>query len=649
MDAVLYPGIAFSPQAALADNIGAADTIIKVSDISAFPPAPNLATIGTDEEGETILYTAKTDTALSGCTRGVEGTAKAWSAGESIGRNFTAKDHNDLIAAIRAAKVDVDDTPAKGSPNPVSSGGTYAGLATKQDTLTGLPGQVVRFDGMGLPYAAEGWSGRNLLLNWDFRRPVNRDGAGTWSIGVGVDCWIISTTAKDGMYAVVNPGYLTLQYISGISEFYQAIRGSVFESLRGKTVTLSCLINSDVHTLTTHIPESGPVELSIQLPSGWLLGVYSNGNGFSCARIYAVSEADTVALYAAKLELGDHQTLARQNEDGEWELIDPPDYDLQYALCSLYSPSTGEWVGYQHSNLNLLDNWYWADKSAIINQRGQDEYGPNGYSIDGWKTSGGIARLSVMDEYIEFETATSGAAVDQHFEYIEPGKTYSFSAIVRAVTGTAGIQVYDGTAYAKTVYIPAGDNYNLLHLTFVAKKSSNVFARIRCTVAGSVVQAKAAKLELGPVQTLAHQDADGNWVLNDPPPDKALELAKCQRRQLALKTGTSGYNLTFSAYVSVNGTALIAQIPLPVPMRARPTVSFSDDLSMIIRCVDGYPSFADSSGRIDPSSASVSVAYEPGNSQLGLIFRFDSNKFSVNNAPASLSISTGSIMLDANL
>ena len=96
----LYPGIPFSPQATLTNNIGAADSIIEVSDVSAFPPAPNLATIGTDEEGETILYTAKTETALSGCQRGVEGTAKAWTAGELIGRNFTAKDHADLIAAV---------------------------------------------------------------------------------------------------------------------------------------------------------------------------------------------------------------------------------------------------------------------------------------------------------------------------------------------------------------------------------------------------------------------------------------------------------------------------------------------------------------------------------------------------------------------
>ena len=60
----MYYGIPFSPQATLTDTIGAADTIIKVSDVSAFPDAPNYATIGTDEGGETILYTAKTANAL---------------------------------------------------------------------------------------------------------------------------------------------------------------------------------------------------------------------------------------------------------------------------------------------------------------------------------------------------------------------------------------------------------------------------------------------------------------------------------------------------------------------------------------------------------------------------------------------------------
>lgn len=96
----LYPGKAFSPPAVLEDNIGEADTVIKVSDVSVFPDAPNYATIGTDENGETIIYTAKTENSLSGCRRGVEGTAKAWSVGELIARNFTAADHADVIAAI---------------------------------------------------------------------------------------------------------------------------------------------------------------------------------------------------------------------------------------------------------------------------------------------------------------------------------------------------------------------------------------------------------------------------------------------------------------------------------------------------------------------------------------------------------------------
>ena len=100
----MYKGIPFSPQVALADGIGAGDTTIPVTDISAFPDAPNLATIGTDEDGETILYTAKTTDSLSGCTRGVEGMAKAWPSGTTIARNFTNKDFDALQKNIQEAK-----------------------------------------------------------------------------------------------------------------------------------------------------------------------------------------------------------------------------------------------------------------------------------------------------------------------------------------------------------------------------------------------------------------------------------------------------------------------------------------------------------------------------------------------------------------
>ena len=162
MSTKLYPGIPFSPQAALTDNIGAADTIIEVSDASAFPPAPNLATIGTDEGGETILYTAKTETALSGCRRGVEGVAKAWMAGEPIGRNFTAKDHADLIAAVleAGAAATAAGAAARAAQKAASTAEGKAAeaaetAATKQDALLGQPGQVVVFNADGKPEAQD--------------------------------------------------------------------------------------------------------------------------------------------------------------------------------------------------------------------------------------------------------------------------------------------------------------------------------------------------------------------------------------------------------------------------------------------------------------------------------------------------------------
>lgn len=92
----LYPGIPFSPQTELTDAVSAGDTVIPVADVSVFPAAPNYATLGIDEDGETVLYTSKSESALSGCTRGVEGSARPWPRSTVIGRNFTAIDLNSL-------------------------------------------------------------------------------------------------------------------------------------------------------------------------------------------------------------------------------------------------------------------------------------------------------------------------------------------------------------------------------------------------------------------------------------------------------------------------------------------------------------------------------------------------------------------------
>ena len=96
----MFPGIPFSPLTTLVNNIGAGETNIEVSDVSAFPDAPNFATIGIDETAETILYNSKTSNSLSGCIRGVEGTARSWVADSPIARNFTNEDYMRLVGNI---------------------------------------------------------------------------------------------------------------------------------------------------------------------------------------------------------------------------------------------------------------------------------------------------------------------------------------------------------------------------------------------------------------------------------------------------------------------------------------------------------------------------------------------------------------------
>ena len=90
----------------------------------------------------------------------------------------------------------------------------------------------------------------------------------------------------------------------------------------------------------------------------------------------------------------------------------------------------------------------------------------------------------------------------------------------------------------------------------------------------------AAKLELGAQQTLAHQDADGRWVLNDPPPNKALELANCQRYYYvmnAAKNPVAGFGQGV-----VNSSGKFAYIPIPIPnLRAYPAISKEGNIKLI--------------------------------------------------------------------
>ena len=443
MNTTLYPGIAFSPQAELTDNIGAADTIIPVSDAAAFPEAPNLATIGTDEEGETILYTAKTANALSGCRRGVEGTAKSWQAGEPIGRNFTAKDHADLIAEVREAAKTAE------------AGG-------------------VTFD--------DGETFQEKYESGELVGPVGKTGA----------------PGKDGP-----------QGPTGKTAYQYAVDGGY----TGTEAQFQALLND--------IPNKQPK----------LRGSAGQAVGFG---------ADGAAVAVAG-----------------W------------------------------SNPNLLANWYFADP---VNQRGQTEYSGIGYTIDRWKWGTANGMAVIVDAGIEVKRTTSTRVIlnqalttdRETFQKMFSGRTVTISALfgqtLRHATltiptddtsdwypgGTASEKVDD--MYVRLSIYGSTRNFNLSFDVYVSTGGNG----------GGLVT--AVKCEYGTQQTLAHQDADGNWVLNDPPPDKVLELLKCQRYQVCVRA-KQAYSMFGVAYGFTESIA-VAFVPVPCNLRANPALATNGEFQL---------------------------------------------------------------------
>lgn len=103
--AIMYPPQNNSPFARTTDAISESNTTITVNDGSILPDAPNVLTIGTGEDAELVLVTAKTGNILT-VTRGFNRTtAAAWPGGSLIYRAITAQDISALQENVAARLV----------------------------------------------------------------------------------------------------------------------------------------------------------------------------------------------------------------------------------------------------------------------------------------------------------------------------------------------------------------------------------------------------------------------------------------------------------------------------------------------------------------------------------------------------------------
>ena len=223
-------------------------------------------------------------------------------------------------------------------------------------------------------------------------------------------------------------------------------------------------------------------------------------------------------------------------------------------------------------NPNLLDNWYFGNP---VNQRGQTAYTAVGYTIDRWKleANGTVKSASVVSNGIALSNGDDTTYLNfvQIVEKI-PAGTYVVSFLV------------DDFSNVNQVFCSANNkssftfNSNVVSLKFTLDADSDsVRVGIQKKLSGNALTVKAAKLELGSQQTLAHQDADGNWVLNEIP-DYGEQLARCQRyfrRIKAKQVYSSGVMFSFPIVDVGGATWANINVILSTMMRdAKPSVSF---------------------------------------------------------------------------
>lgn len=186
----------------------------------------------------------------------------------------------------------------------------------------------------------------------------------------------------------------------------------------------------------------------------------------------------------------------------------------------------------QISNPNLLDNPNFA-----VNQRGNTSVpgSPAAYIVDRWKTYGySSATVSVLENRhlsMNGGNAPAGSSLRQIFEKTLPAGTYTLSVKVAACEnpdsgGNYGILYArkGTTSVGSAVYIKGP---GITSKTFTVADGEVDGISIGC-VNTSTIEFECAKLELGSQQTLAHQDANGNWVLNEIP-NYGEQLLRCQR------------------------------------------------------------------------------------------------------------------------
>ncbi len=152
-------------------------------------------------------------------------------------------------------------------------------------------------------------------------------------------------------------------------------------------------------------------------------------------------------------------------------------------------------------------------------------YTGTSYGIDMWKTEGS-GTVTITDEGITLQKA-SGAEYFVFETFLERSRVNAADEVSLSVLTDSALHTLASTIQAGIIVVSLTANINDRFEIYDVDALPSVHIARFVIVSDTPILLRATKLELGDTQTLAHQDSEGNWVLNEVP-SYADTLAKCR-------------------------------------------------------------------------------------------------------------------------
>ena len=508
---------------------------------------------------------------------GAKETYEAMPLSERVKYTHAAFDNDSQVGLV-------DAVPTENSPNLVTSGGTYSELAKKADAsaLAGKADVATSLSGYGITNAYTKTE-TDGAITAEIEKLDVADSAvtGSYVTGVSETDGKISVTREaadaaptsasnkmvksGGVYSAVDDVYKANGVLGAKNLIYVEDFTLIKSTARTKSlttddfgtgvpktrVTLSFTVSDSTLTKTGAFRAYGPLVGG----SRELLGsveykdngdYYFSFNATNLDQFYIfidnTDDADVTCTFSNIM------LRLETDSDNTYQPYAKTNKQLTYDKAELT----------QITNPNLLDNpWF------TVNQRGITSSTANStYIADRWTTYSRNASYQI-------DNTSNGLSIDNTSGnvgiYVYQKGESTLLGSLNGRTVTASVLLSDGTIKAGTKVYSSTSNVIFLsdedvEIATVPSSLQMITVGVK---AGKNLTIKAVKLEIGVVSTLAMDTA----------PNYQQELAKCQRYFVRLQ-GTT--NCLLGWLRAQNATNLWGFIQMPVPMRAVPSLSYSD-------------------------------------------------------------------------